>query len=362
MARSGPAIVLAVVAAALTFGASPSSAGGTLLLYDWTSYYPPELLARFEKETGIDVIVDYYDSNEALLEDVRLGGRHDVIVPTDYMAKIMIDLGLLLPIDAPSLSNFKYVKPPFDHPWYDPKREFTAPYLWGTGGFVYDAAQVEGGRLSESWAEFFEPRPELIGKVTALDYERDLYQAAAFYLGVDPCTEDATEAQRIVDLLLEQKPKLAWYASYLAEGDPFQAIIDTLNDREIGLLQYWDGGARRIRRSVPTAVYVIPEEGSLFSQDNYAVPSHAPNPENALIFIDFMMDPKNAAEASDFTGYANAIAGSEKYMKEGVLAEDQAREMTPELLKRLRYVEQCSERALGIRERVWARLWPRTIK
>ncbi len=73
----------------------------------------------------------------------------------------------------------------------------------------------------------------------------------------------------------------------------------------------------------------MPKEGAAFFQDNFAVPHDAPNPENALIFINFMMDPKNIAEASNFTGYTNTIAGSEKYMK-GLLAEDQARGLTPE--------------------------------
>ena len=355
------AAVAAVVLAALSLVPFPARAEGTLLLYIWKSYYPPDLLARFEKETGIDVIVDYYETNEALLEEIRLGGRHDIIVPADFMAKVMIDEGLLQEIDTPSLPNFRNVRQPFDHPWYDPKREYTAPYMWGTAGFVYNSSQVEGGHLEESWGEFFNPRPELVGKVTALDFQRDLYYAAAFYLGFDPCTEDVNEAQQILEVLLDQQPKLAWYAAYMTEPDPFPGVIETLKTRQIGLLQNWDGGGRRVREAFPTAVYVMPKEGAAFFQDNFAVPHDAPNPENALIFINFMMDPKNIAEASNFTGYTNTIAGSEKYMK-GLLAEDQARGLTPDLISRLRFVEQCSERALGIMDRVWARLWPRTVK
>ena len=142
---------------------------------------------------------------------------------------------------------------------------------------------------------------------------------------------------------------------------PFRGSSRQLKTKQIGLLQNWDGGGRRIREVFPTAVYVMPKEGSAFFQDNFAVPRDAPNPENALIFINFMMDPKNIAEASRFTGYTNTIAGSEKYM-EGLLAEDQARGLTPDLIARLRFVEQCSERGLGIMDRVWARLWPRTVK
>ena len=122
------------------------------------------------------------------------------------MAEIMIDEGLLLEIDTPDMPNFRNIRPPFDAPEYDSSREYTAPYMWGTAGFVYDSTQVEGGHLEESWAEFFNPRPELVGKITALDFQRDLYYAAAFYLGFDPCTEDVNEAQQILEVLLNQKP------------------------------------------------------------------------------------------------------------------------------------------------------------
>ncbi len=198
---------------------------GGLFLYNWTGYLPDDLLKDFEKETGIKVTTGFYETNEALLADVQSGaGRYDVILPTDYMIKIMIDKGLLQPIDAPSMPNFKNVKQPFDHPWFDPSRTYTAPYMWGSTGFVYNSSQISGGKLDESWKEFFDPRPELVGKVVALDYERDLIEAATYYAGVDPCTENPADAQKVLDILLAQKPKLAYYAAFMEFERPVPAV------------------------------------------------------------------------------------------------------------------------------------------
>jgi spermidine/putrescine transport system substrate-binding protein len=356
------AAALVFAGLALACGSGKAGASGELFLYNWTSYFPPELLTKFEKETGIHVTTDFYETNEALLADLQAGtGQYDVIVPTDYMIKIMIDKGLLQPIDAPGMANFKNVKKPFDDPWYDPGRKYTAPYMWETTGFIYDSAQVPGGKLEESWKEFFDPRPELVGKVVAIDYEQNLYQTAAFYLGFDPCTENPAEAQKILDLLLAQKPKLAYYAAFIADADPFQPLVDSLVTKKIALYQYWDGGARRLKRTVPTVVFVVPKEGAHFGSESFAIPYGAPHPENARIFINWMMDPQNIAAASNFIGYTNAIAGSEKYMDSDLIA-DQEADPSPEMKKRWRFVHNCSQAAHDLSDKVWARLWPRTIQ
>jgi spermidine/putrescine transport system substrate-binding protein len=355
---------LALAGLALVALAGPARAGGNLFFYNWRDYFPPELLARFTDATGIKVTTGFYDTNEMLLANLRAGAAdYDVIVPSDYMVKILIDEGLLMPIDAPGMANFKYVKRPFDHPWFDPDRRYSAPNMWGTSGFMYDSRQVEGGTLEESWKEFFDPRPELVGKVVALDDQLELYRAAAYYVGVDPCAENADEAQKILDVLLAQKPKLAFYTSGANpnQTDTVQAGIDAIATKQVGLAQAWDGGARFMKRSVPTIVYVIPKEGSSFWQDSYAVPYGAPHTENARIFINWVMDPKNIAQVSNFAGYTNSIAGSEKYV-DPAMARDQSATLPPEYTKRLRNVSSCTQAARDISDRVWARLWPRTVK
>lgn len=335
-------------AAVLALGAGGVRAEGQLLFYNWTNYFPTELLTQFEKETGITVTMDGYDSNEALLAKLQAGGGgYDVVVPSDYMVKIMIQEGLVQELDAPSLSNFKNVLAPHDNPPYDPGRKYSAPYMWGTTGFVYDSARVPGGKLEESWKEFFEPRPELVGQVAALDDSVSLYNAAAFYLGIDQCTEDAAEAQKILDVLLAQKPKLAMYNS--------DGTIDRMIAGEVIMHEQWNGASHRVWREKPSAVYVYPKEGIDFWADNFVMPKDAPNPENAKIFINWVMDPKNIAPASNFTGYMNSIRGSDAYLEDS-LKQNPAVNMPQEYADRLRPAKDCSVAARDLRDKVWTKL------
>ena len=106
--------------------------------------------------------------------------------------------GMLEKIDVNQMPNFKNVRDNFRNIVFDPGRVYSAPYLWGTTGFTYDSARVPGGRLEESWKSFFEPPAELNGQIAALNDEVEVYNAAAYYTGVDKCTEDPKEAQKLV--------------------------------------------------------------------------------------------------------------------------------------------------------------------
>ena len=137
-----------------------------LLLFNWSNYTPPELLKRFEAETGIKVSLDVYDSNETMIAKLQAGGTgYDVVLPSGPPLQQMIRDGMLIRIDVNALPNFKNVRAPFDKPPADPGRAYSAPYLWGSTGIAYDMAMVKGGKLDDSWKELFEPRPELVGKI-----------------------------------------------------------------------------------------------------------------------------------------------------------------------------------------------------
>jgi spermidine/putrescine transport system substrate-binding protein len=335
--------------AALALGAGAAEAQDKeLFLYNWSNYFPPDLLQKFEKDTGIKVTLDVYDSNETLLAKLQAGATgYDVVVPSDYMVKIMIAEGIAQKIDVASMPNFKNVMSPHDNPSYDPGRQYSAPYMWGTTGFTYDSARVPGGKLEESWKEFFEPREELKGQVAALNDQVELYNAAAFYLGVDRCTEDPKVAQQILELLQKQKPYLAMYQS--------DGTIERMIAKEVVMHHQWNGASHRTREGLPSAVYVYPKEGVNFWADNFVIPKGAPHPEAAKTFVNWMMAPENIAIASNFTGYMNAIKGSEDFLDQS-LREDPAVNMPAEYADRLRPAQDCGEKARELRDKVWTRL------
>ncbi|WP_265307153.1 extracellular solute-binding protein [Verminephrobacter eiseniae] len=344
-------IVTKLAALAMTAGIVLSGAAhaeDAINLYNWSNYIPPDLLKKFEKDTGIKVHLDVYDSNETLLAKIKAGAAgYDVIVPTDYMIKIMIDEKLLTRFEAGKLANFKNVMPPLDKPSFDAKREYSAPYMWGVTGVTYDSARVPGGKLEDSWQSFFEPPAALKGRVAALNDANDMFAAASLYLGIDQCTEDPKAGQKILNVLEKQKPFLATYNS--------NGTIERMQAGEVIMHHQWNGSAFRTREKLKTAVFVIPREGVPFWNDNFAIPVGAKNPEGARKFIDWMMAPENIAIASNFTGYNNAIRGADQFMNAALRA-DPGVNPGDEMRKRFRPNQICSLKAMELRNRIWTRL------
>lgn len=317
-----------------------------LQVYAWSNYIPEGLFDRFTEETGIEVAAFTYESNEELREALAAGALYDVALPSDFMVGKLIEEDLLLPLDKERMPNFARIAPPHDSPAFDPGRRYSVPYLWGTVGFTYDSART-AAPLEESWEEFFEPRAELDGRIGALSDEIEVYSAAAYYLGIDRCTTDPDSARRILELLQAQKPHLAAYQS--------EGTVESLLTGEVVLQQQWNGAARRARQSLDTAVYVYPREGVTYWQDNFVIPAKAMHPTAAMTFLNWTMQPENIALASNFTGYMNAIEGSEQFLDAG-LAEDPAVNPPEKVMKRLQPARRCGEEARALRQEVWNRL------
>lgn len=318
-----------------------------LYFYNWTDYYPVELLAKFEKETGIKVTLDGYDSNETLISKLQAGGaNYDVIVPSDYIVPGLVKDGLIQKIGTSAMANYQYVKDNFKNPDFDPTHEYTAPYLWGTTGIAYDSAQVPGGKLEETWKVYFDPPKELEGKIAALDTASDEILAASLYLGIPQCTESNEDAKKILALLEAQKPKLKLYSS--------DTTVDRMASGEVGMHHLWNGATARAHAQRETIRFIYPKEGIPMFRDNFAVPAKAPHPQNAKIFINWMMQPENAAAVSNAIAYANAIKSDEFMDKKWLSTE--AINMPAEAASRLVPTKQCGAAARELQDKIWTRL------
>lgn len=336
-----------VAVASLATPAMAQEADKTLFFYNWTDYYPVDLLKKFEKETGIKVILDGFDSNDTLIAKLQSGGAsYDVIVPSDYVIPGLIKDGLLLKIDTHSMANYVHMKDAFKNPEFDPKHEYSAPYLWGVTGLAYDSAQVESGKVEASWKEYFEPRADLVGKVAALDTASDEILAASLYLGIPQCTESNDDAKRILELLQAQKDKLKLYSS--------DSTVDRLASGEVAMYHVWNGATARATAQRASIRFLYPKEGTPMFRDNFAVPANAPHPQNAKIFINWMMAPENAAAVSNAIAYANAIK-SDEFLDEKWRKMD-AINMPAEYSSRLVPTKDCGPKARELRDRIWTRL------
>jgi spermidine/putrescine transport system substrate-binding protein len=341
-------VVCAMLGAVAVLASGAAYAAGELHIYNWSNYYPPALIDKFKKEKDIQISLDSFASEADVLSKLQAGGGgYDIVVVGHRTLATMIQQGLAAKVDADQMPNFANVAKPHDTSPSDPDREYSAPYMWGSTGFTYDSARVTGGKLDDSWKEYFEPRDELKGKMASLNDMHDVYNAAAYYLGIDKCTENPQEAQQILDLLLAQKPYLKLYSN--------DGTIDRMIAGEVILHMQWNGAAHRVKKELPTAVYVYPREGVTFWSDNLVVPANAPDLENAKIFLNWMMDPQNAAIATNYTGYMNAIKGSDKYLDPS-LKDDPAINTPPKYADRLRGYKACSEKAEQLKDKVWTRL------
>ncbi|MGE4248358.1 MAG: extracellular solute-binding protein [Parvibaculaceae bacterium] len=341
-------IRVAVPLMALTLaGGAQAQEEKVLYFYNWTDYYPVELLAKFEKETGIKVTLDGFDSNETLIAKLQSGGaNYDVIVPSDYIVPDLIKDGLIQKIGTSSMANFQHIKDNFKNPDFDPTHEYTAPYLWGTTGIAYDSGQVPGGKLEDTWKVYFDPPKELEGKIAALDTASDEILAASLYLGIPQCTESNEDAKKILDLLEAQKPKLKLYSS--------DTTVDRMAGGEVAMHHLWNGATARAFAQRNTVRFIYPKEGIPMFRDNFAVPAKAPHPENAKIFINWMMSPENAAAVSNAIAYANAIK-SDAFMDKKWMSTE-AINMPAEAASRLVPTKQCGPAARELQDKIWTRL------
>lgn len=285
--------------------AFPTSGSGELNLYNWTDYISPDLLKRFEAETGIKVNLDVYDSNETLLAKLQAGGaNYDVIVPSDYMVAQMVELGLLEPIKPSSFPNGANIKPEFLDVYFDQGREYTAPYMYGTTGIAVDPTKTS--KPVKGWADFFAADNPAGNKVGTLNDQVEVIHAALRAVGSKPCSTNKEDYVKVEKLLADWKPNVAVINS--------DGVIGRMASGEQVMHMMWNGAFTRAQADNPNLEYVYPAEGLNLWQDNFAVPKGAQNMDNAKIFINWMMDPKNIAEGTNFVGYDNGITGSSEFM------------------------------------------------
>ncbi len=294
----------------LAMGGGSAMAEGELHLFNWGNYTAPDLIEAFEKAHGVEVTIDDYDSNEAMLAKVKVGSSgYDVTVPSDYMVKIMIEEGLLLQSNPHEMENFQHIGDAFRSPYWDPKREYSVPWLWGTTGIsvntnFYDVGGAPNDRWS--WSIVMDPPEELRGKINMVSEMNDVIAAGLFYLGKDQCNDNRDDLRELNDLL--QSAKEHWRT--IEYG-----IIEKLTSLDVYASHNWNGASMRARLQIPEIVYVYPKEGLVGWADNVVILADAPNVENARLFLNFIMAPENAAMMSNFARYANSVDGSEQHME-----------------------------------------------
>jgi putrescine transport system substrate-binding protein len=305
---------LPVLLSLLALAVSPAFAQGQVNVYNWSDYIAEDQLKAFEKDAGIKVNYTTYDSNEILEAKLRAGrSGYDVVVPTASPFFVrQLAAGLYRPLDKARLKNWKNLDPEImaSLAKYDPGNAHALPWMWGTTGIGYNVDAIRK-RLPDAPVDSLKMvfDPAVVSKfadcgVMMLDSATDVFPAALKYLGLDPDSKKTDDLTKAADVVKAVRPYIrkfhsSEYINALAGGDICLAFGFSGD-----IFQARDRAAKA--RDKQDIAYAIPREGSMLWIDVAVIPKDAPNPANALRFLDFLLEPKVAAASSELTGYANA--------------------------------------------------------
>jgi spermidine/putrescine transport system substrate-binding protein len=333
----------ALVGLGIAAGAGSAMADGELHIYNFGNYTSPEMVSKFEKTYNVKVTLDSYDSNDQMLAKVKAGGSgYDIVVPSSYIVPAMIEDGLLARVEPNQMPNFKNMRPEFVNVYWDEGRHYSVPWLWGTTGVTVNTDAYKGD--VNTWGIVFDTPAELKGKVNVLPELADVMNAASFYLGQETCSAKKEDLKKVSDLLM--KAKQDWRAMEYS-------TIENLTAKNFLASMDYNGSALKAKRQLASLKYGYPKEGMASWMDNMVILKDAKNIENAKLFLNFIMDPENAALMSAFAGYDNAIQGSEKFFPKDMVG---APELTPPQGFKYNFVPACPQKVAEIYAKIWNKL------
>ncbi|WP_053364992.1 ABC transporter substrate-binding protein [Bacillus sp. FJAT-27245] len=312
------------------------SGGNTLTIYNWGDYIDPDLIKRFEKETGISVVYETFDSNEAMMTKIKQGGTaYDIAVPSEYMIDKMREEDLLIPLDHSKLPNLKNIDQRFMDLAFDPENKYSVPYFWGTVGIVYNP-QLLGGKEITSWNDLWDP--DLKNEILLVDGAREVIGMGLNSLGYSLNDTNKKHLRQAKAKLDELTPNIKAIV-----GDEIKMLLAN-EEASIGLV--WSGDAADIMGENEDLDYVVPSEGSNLWFDNMVIPKTAKNTEAAHKFINFMLDPKIAAQNTEWVCYSTPNKEALQFMPEEMTSDE--RFYPPEeLTKKLEVYENLGQRNLA---------------
>ena len=270
----------------------------TLKLYNWGEYMGENLISDFEKEFGVKVIVEYFDSNEMMYTKLQGGDSYDVLVPSDYMIERLISEGMLQELDLSKIPNIANLAEGVKNLPYDPDNTYSVPYFWGNVGIVYNHNNVPKEEIEEKGYSILKDT-KYAGKIYMYDSERDSFMVALKSLGYSMNTENDDEINAAYDWLTELNNTMK--PVYVTDE-----VIDNMANGLMDMAVMYSGDAAYVLSENEDMSYCQPKEGTNIWCDSMVIPKNAENPELAHEFINYILSYDASYSNSETTGYASS--------------------------------------------------------
>jgi len=280
------------------------SGGEKVVVYNWGDYIDPDVIEQFEEETGIKVVYELFETNEAMYTKLKnSNNNYDVIIPSDYMIERLIKEGELEEINFKNVPNFEAnIDKQYKNPAFDPENKYSVPYTWGTLGILYNTKKVK--ETPDSWGVFWDSKYK--GRIIMMNSQRDAIGMALKYMGKSLNETDRGALDAAKNKLIEMTP--------LASGWYVDEVKDKMIGGEADLALVYAGDAVYCISQNKDLAYAIPKEGTNIFYDSMCIPKGAKNKENAEKFIDFMCRPDIQAKNAEYIGYSSPSTPARELM------------------------------------------------
>ncbi len=279
----------------------------TLVIYNWGNYIDPSLLKKFTKETGIAVDYQTFDSNEAMYTKINQGGTtYDLAVPSDYMIDKMKRENLLLKLDKSQIKGFDAISETFKNLSFDPNNDYSIPYFWGTLGIVYNDQLVS--EVPKEWSDLW--KPIYRDNILLYDGAREVLGLSLNSLGYNVNSKNMRELREATKRLESLTPNIKAIV-----GDEMKNYMIN-GEAAVGVT--FSGEASEMLENNSHLHYVVPSQGSNLWFDNLVIPKTAKHIKAAYRFINFMLEPENAAQNANYIGYATPNAKAKTLLPDDV--------------------------------------------
>lgn len=291
--------ILVMLMALVLLTACGGEAKEELHVYSWGAYIDQDVITSFEKEYGVKVIYDEFNSNEMMYTKLQDGSKYDVIVPSDYMIQRMAEENLLQDIDYSKIPNYSGVLDSLKNPHFDPENKFSVPYFWGNVGLLYNTTTIDKADLdAQGWNILNNEKYK--DNVFFYNSERDAFMVALKALGYSMNTSDANELAEANQWLLDMKSKM----------NPVYVTDEVIDNMESGikdLAVMYSGDANYVMTENEELDYYVPEQGTNIWLDSMVIPANASNPELAHKWINYMLDPEVSLLITEEVGYTSPL-------------------------------------------------------